>query len=149
MQKISAGGAFFQKRIFPVLWFGGIFFMFGLQFYEGKQFNPFSLLVLLLMCGGGFAVMKHLIFDLVDEVWDDGDVLVVRNHGLEARIPLSNIINVNCATSNKSRITLMLREETVFGREISFMPPPRFLAFSMHPVAKGLIERVDRARKAR
>ena len=31
------------------------------------------------MVGAGYFMMKKLVFDLVDEVWDDGDALIVMN----------------------------------------------------------------------
>jgi hypothetical protein len=39
--------------------------------------------------------MKKLIFDLVDEVWDDGRALIVKNDDREERIPFADIKNVN------------------------------------------------------
>ncbi len=41
------------------------------------------------MMGFGYFFMKNYILNLVDEVWDDGDALVVKNKGREQRIPLS------------------------------------------------------------
>ena len=38
------------------------------------------------MIGFGYFVMKKLVFDLVDEVWEDGDSLVVKNRGQEGHI---------------------------------------------------------------
>ena len=37
------------------------------------------------MMAFGFFIMKKLVFDLVDEVWDDGDTLLVKNRGQEER----------------------------------------------------------------
>ena len=79
---------FFYKRIFPVLWFGFLILIFLLiavpLFFGGKQTEPppYPMLVVpLAMIGFGYFFMKKLVFDLVDEVWEDGDSLVVKNRG--------------------------------------------------------------------
>ncbi len=43
----------------------------------------------------GFFIMKKLVFDLVDEVWEDGDSLLVKNRGREEHIALHDIKNVS------------------------------------------------------
>ena len=93
--------------------------------------------------------MKKLVFDLVDEVWDDGDALVVKNRGQEQRIAFSDIKNVNYSPFvNPPRVTLSLRRPTIFGEQITFCAPVRLVPFSTSPVINDLIERVDRARAA-
>lgn len=88
-----------------------------------KQQNDFAfLLIPALMAVFGYFLMKAFFY-LVDEIWDDGDALLVRNRGMETRIPLNNIINVsNASFTNPPRITLTLREPSVFGKEITFSP---------------------------
>jgi hypothetical protein len=41
----------------------------------------------------GFVLMRKLAWDLVDELYDYGDHLVVKNGGEEDTIALSNIMN--------------------------------------------------------
>lgn len=151
MRKISSGTTFFSKRVFPVMWFGFLaFFVVSAGFIGGNKFHPEMFIPPVFMAIIGFIVMKKLVFGLMDEVWDDGDALVVRNSGMESRIPLTNIINVSSSTfTNPPRITLMLREPCAFGKEITFSPPRKFLGFnfaSMHPVALDLIRRIDEKR---
>jgi hypothetical protein len=94
--------------------------------------------------------MKKLIFDLVDEVWDDGNSLLVKNRGQEQRIPLSDIRNVSYSPyMNPPRITLSLRRPTVFGDQITFSAPLRFVPFATSPVIDDLINRIDTARQQR
>jgi hypothetical protein len=93
-----------------------------------------------------------MLWDLVDEVYDCGDTLLVRNRGQEAMIPLSNIMNVNVSTfMNPPRVTLKLATPSILGPEITFSPAQRF---SFNPFARNesmeqLIVRVDRARSRR
>ena len=95
----------------------------------------------------GYFVMKKLVFDLADEVSDDGDSLVVRFGIEEERIPLSQIMNVSYSyMSNPARVTLTLRTPGRFGKEITFSPPQRFVPFAKSPIIADLIERIDAAR---
>ena len=97
----------------------------------------------------GYFIMKKLVWDLVDEVYDSGDYLLVKNHGSEVRIDLTNIMNVSATTLvNPRRIVLRLREPGKFGAEIAFSPAARFTLnpFAKNPVAEDSIVRVDRAR---
>ena len=97
-----------------------------------------------------YAVFRRLIFDLADEVVDEGDALRVRFGDEEERIPLAEIINLSYAgITNPPRITLTLRTAGRFGREVSFSPQQGFLSplFRPNPLVGELIERVDAARR--
>jgi hypothetical protein len=108
---------------------------------------PFIIMPALMVVIGYF-IMKKLVFDLVDEVWDDGSALVVRNKGREDRIALSNIVNVSYSEYvNPPRVTLMLRQPSNFGSKISFSAPVRFVPFAESPVVEELIRRADAARR--
>jgi hypothetical protein len=97
-----------------------------------------------------YAVLRRLVFDLADEVWDEGDALRVRFGEEEERIPLAEIMNVSYqGISNPPRLTLTLRSAGRFGREVTFSPPQSFLSplFRRNPLVDDLIERVDAARR--
>jgi hypothetical protein len=157
MRRISSKMTFFYKRIFPAVWFGFLTLLFLViaipLFFGGAQHDPppYPLLVVpLIMIGFGYFVMKKLVFDLVDEVWEDGDSLVVKNRGQEGHIALSDIKNVSYAPLiNPPRVTLAARVPTVFGSQITFMPPMRFVPFTTSPIIHDLIERIDHARQGR
>jgi hypothetical protein len=114
---------------------------------RGEGPSPAILILPLFMGVLGFVVMKCLVLDLVDCVWDAGTELVVRDKGLEDRTPLRNILNIGHANfSNPPRITLSLREPSRFGTECTFSPPLNFAFWKTHPLAQELIRRVDEAR---
>jgi hypothetical protein len=97
-----------------------------------------------------YGVLKKLVFDLADEVVDEGDALRVRFGDEEERIPLAEIINLSYSgITNPPRITLTLRTAGRFGREVSFSPQQSFLSplFRPNPLVNDLIERVDAARR--
>jgi hypothetical protein len=160
MRRLSSSLTFFYKRVFPVLWIGFLLIVFGLQFWAMQHARahapspPFFPLVLmpLFMVGVMFVLYRALLHDLMDEVWLDGDYLVVKNRGQQVRVALRDVMNVNATTmTNPRRVTLMLRTDSRFGRNLAFMPasPRGFLsAFKPDPIATELIERVDALRVA-
>jgi hypothetical protein len=154
MRRISSGWTFFYKRVFPIVWCGFIVLFFGTSLYHVSWSDgavlPF-LIVPFLMLGFGFYFMKKFVFDLVDEVWEDGgDALLVKNRDQQQRIDLADIKNVNyTALSNPPRVTLSLRRPTIFGEQITFCAPVRLVPFATSPLINELIERVDAARERR
>lgn len=151
MKRISSRSTFFYKRIFPLLWFGFIAFFATIPIWANHRSHhplPFAFLMPpAVMAVLGYVLFRYLIFDLVDEVWDDGDSLIVRNGGMEERVQLDNIINVGFSTlTNPERVTLTLREPGILGKEVTFSPPRRFLRFRRSPIVDELIARVDLAR---
>jgi hypothetical protein len=145
---------FFYKRVFPLVWFGFVLVFLAGGVYGtlvGKQAPPLPFLLMpVIMLVIGYIVMRKFVFDLVDEVWDVGDALIIKNGGREERIALSDIMNVSYTTvSNPPRVTLTLRGPSDGGREISFCPPVRFVPFAKSPIIGELIERIDSARRRR
>jgi hypothetical protein len=146
MLRISSSWTFFYKRIFPAIWFGVLFLFFGISLLAGKTPLPVLLVPLGIMAFGYF-MMKKLVLDLVDEVWDDGDTLLVRSGGQEERIALADIKNVSYSPFVKPpRVTLAMRRQTAFGDQITFCAPVRFAPWTTSPIIKDLIDRIDRAR---
>jgi hypothetical protein len=152
MRLVSSKMTFFNKRVFPVIWFGFLILFIGIALFSGAGRNapspvPF-LIVPAIMIVFGYFMMKKLVFDLVDQVWDDGDALVVKNRGQEQRVALSDVKNVSYSPyMNPPRVTLSLRRPTVFGDQITFGAPMRLIPFSSSPIIDDLIERIDRARR--
>jgi tellurite resistance protein TehA-like permease len=157
MRRISSKMTFFYKRIFPAAWFGFLILIFLLiavpLFFGGKQTEPppYPMLVVpLAMMGFGYFFMKKLVSDLVDEVWEDGDSLVVKNRGQEEHIAFGNIKNISYSQfMNPPRVTVVTRTPTTFGDKIAFFTPARFFPLSSSPLIDDLIDRVDQARQRR
>jgi len=152
MRRLSSRTTFYYKRIFPIVWFGilGIFVVVGASgALSGKGgFPPMFLIMPIVMAVVGYFFMKKLVFDLVDEVLDDGNALVVRNGDQEAHIALSEIMNVSYSPlMNPPRVTLSLRQPGIFGDRVTFCAPVRFVPFSTSPVIDELIARIDAARR--
>ena len=153
-KRISSRNTFFRKRVLPYLLFGVIALgvVLPLLLTRGKPNAPpwpllaAPLAVALIV----YVVLRKLVFDLADEVVDEGDALRVRFGADEERIPLAEIINVSYAgLTNPPRITLTLRNAGRFGREVTFSPQQTFLSplFRPNPLVNDLIARVDAARR--
>jgi hypothetical protein len=152
MQRISTPYTFSIKS-FPFVFFGFLaFFAFLLLINGALQKAPMFLVVVVVMAVIGFYSTKESRRDLVDEVDDWGDYLLVKKHGEENTVLLSNIINVNFSTDGggaSARITLTLASPGKFGTEISFAPPPKiYIGFPCrNEIAEDLLARADKARR--
>lgn len=151
MTKISRD-TLFHKRIFPVLWFGLIVLGFGVAMFAAPPRRPplVFALPLFIMVPIGYLLMRTLVFDLADEVYDCGDHLVVNKGAVSESVPFSNIMNVSATLLvNPPRITLRLIRPGRLGQEISFMPqrPMFYNPFGRNAIADDLIERAYRARR--
>jgi hypothetical protein len=150
MTRISSKMTFLQKRVFPVIWFGflAVFIVVALSVGgSGANVLP-GMVAPAVMAVIGFVIMKKLVWDLVDEVWDSGDALVVRNGGQEERIALADIMNVSySAMSNPQRTTLTLRRPSSFGDKVTFCAKTSFIPFASNPTIDELIRRIDAARR--
>ena len=152
MQTISATETFFHKRVFPAIWFGFLAVSFVIALSSGAvSKSPMFLMVPIGMSIFGFLLMRHLVFDLVDEVLDGGDHLVVRNAGREIQVLIADIINVSTSLAqNPPRVTLKLANPSEFGPEIAFMVKKDSVwnpFVTTCAVAEDLIKRVDAARR--
>ena len=158
MRRLSSSTTFFYKRVFPLLWVGFVLIISGVQFWavqharaDAPSESLFPLVLMpLFVVGVMFLLYRKLLHDLLDEVWLDGDWLMVKNRGERVRVALRDVMNVNATTmTNPRRITVMLRTDSHFGRNLTFIPasPRRFLSgFNPDPIANELIERVDALR---
>lgn len=152
VQRISSRQTFFLKHIFPVLWFvivAGFLLAIAASAQASRPVPVVVWIVPLLLLAVGYLIIRHLILDLMDEVWDAGDQLIVKNRGVEARIPLNDIVNVDLQwMSNPNRITLTLRQPCRFGKQVSFCPKGLYVfPFGKNPLAGMLVNRIDAARQ--
>ena len=99
------------------------------------------------MAAIGYSLMKNLVFDLMDEVHDEGSSLLFKNKGKSVWVNWADIKNVSYAiVVNPPRVTLSLRCKTEFGEEISFSPPARLIPFKKNKDILDPIDRIDRAK---
>lgn len=149
MKRINSSSTFFLKRVFPALWFGSLamFLMIAVLIPSEPGFGFVFALIPLVMAIFGYFLFKALLFDLLDEVYDEGDSLLFRNSGQEVRVYLKDIKNVSYVTiMNPPRVTFSVRSDTLFGKDLSMAAPTTFIPFKKNEEVAELIERIDRAR---
>jgi hypothetical protein len=153
MKRISSSMTFVSKRVFPAIWLGVVAIFLVVAVTSGAGARSFIFIIPpLVMIVFGVVLFRRLVWDLVDEVYDCGDSLLVRNRGREYVVPISEIMNVSASMlMNPPRITLRLANPGELGPDVTFMPPRTFSfnPFAKSEVAEDLIERVDRARRER
>jgi hypothetical protein len=153
MTRLSSTMTFFYKRVFPVIWFGflGIFMcIIGAEMIKKQNVEIIPLILGPLVMGiVGYLIVKWIILNLVDEVWDCGESVLIKNNGYEYRFALSDFMSVGYnGFINPPRVTLCLREPAEdLGTEIAFIPPFRILPYSTPPIVRDLMLRVDEARR--
>jgi hypothetical protein len=149
VRRISSGDTFFLKRIFPIIMAGFLIFVFGDYFIgvmRGQDKGPpvwFMIMMAPLTAIIAYGAIKKTALDLVDEVFDEGDSLLVRSKNQEGRIPLSDISEVSYMAS---RVTLTLRKSSAFGAEIAFLPKTGFATFIKSAEMKDLIKKIEAQR---
>ncbi len=153
MTRISSRATFWVKRVLPTVWFGFLALTALRTLAAGRYAQDALMLVgLVVLAIAGFVLIKELLWNLADEVYDLGDRLVVRNAGDEETIELSNVMNVNVSsTMNPRRITLRLVTPVKFGSEIVFSSGTGFTLnpFAKNKTAEDLMLRAYRARTQR
>ena len=136
MKRLSSNQTFFRKRVFPVVWFGGltaiIISMLLSEPKAGQSHWP-DMLIPLAFIVIGYFMMKFLVLDLADEVYDLGDSLLIRSRQQEVRVALSDIKHVACNNfTNPTRITLVLTKDCGLRSKVVFEPLTKYCGmFSM------------------
>jgi hypothetical protein len=151
---ISSRSTFITKWLFPIAWFGFLFFFIAQSLRDGTSGEDLLFVAVpVLMAVFGSFFFKALVWDLADSVFDHGTYLVVRRRGVEETISLDNIMNVSSTPfMNPPRITLRLVKPGAFGTHVSFSPKSSLFSlrfFSKNMVAEQLMERTFAARARR
>jgi len=150
MKKLTSKATFFHKRIFPAIWFGFLGFFLCVGLFTNASRNGPGIMFLVVPMGMaifGYFIMKKLVWDLIDEVYDEGTSLLFRNGGKEVRVNLKDIKNVSYSTmTNPPRVTLSIRYKTELGNELTFAPPASWIPFKKNEDIERLIDRIDNAR---
>ena len=139
--RISARATFFQKRVFPLL-FSVIA---GATILDSRRTNdvewPIALFQSCFAAAVLFAVVKATEWVYVDEVFDNGDRLIIRTGGREEEILFKDIREVKVEISRPAGIRIHLSRDSMFGSSIKFLPAVGFIRFSK--IANSLRSRVN------
>jgi len=150
MRRISSKLTYVYKRVFPAVWFGFLGLFAAIVVVASSAAGRWPPLPFLLVPAAiglfGYIVMDKLVFDLVDEVFDDREALIIGNGRRQERVDVRDIVNVGFSQFvNPPRVTLSLKKPSAFGSQVSFCPPVRLLPFSLNPLIGELIQRTKHA----
>jgi hypothetical protein len=125
MRKISSDATTAAAKAFPMLPGAGLVFMFCATGYEwtargGSAIAP--LLVLALLAALVWLTRKF-VWSLMDEVYDDGNCLIVKRGSTEDKLEFSDIEDaIDRSFSRPSKVVLRMRCKSKFGWSIAFVP---------------------------
>ena len=141
MRCISSPTTFWNKYAFPAI-FTAILAAFILPPFAvvgvTKNLMPF-LFYLSALIAVAYVFMSNGL-KLLDEVYDDGDALVMLNGKAQVRVALPNISDIQWSGL---RVKLTLRQPCAFGDRLVFLARRLPLTFSAPPEIDELIERVE------
>ncbi len=154
MKRLSSKTTYLLKTVYPIFLFGclGLFMVTALfQMSKGSNFYSLAsvmpIIMPLFMVAFFYFIMKKLVFDLINEVYDEGTSLLFKNGQKEVRVNLNEIKNVSYSVMvSPPRVTITLRRMTELGEDLSFSPPMSFIPFKKNPDIVELIDRIDKAR---
>lgn len=92
-----------------------------------------------------YGVVSATYDSLVDEVWDAGDRLVVRNNDQEFQIPLSDCKRLDYWSTRPPKATIRLHGRSPLGTHFVFEPRYRFHWYGTPPHIRALQERIQAA----
>lgn len=146
MHLISSSGTYYIKRIVPPAIGGVAVLALVAAYVAGSHVGWAGLLVAgvaVIAVPVGYLILSKTLFNVVDEVWDDGDALVIKDRGREARIALRDIADATYRSwFNPPRVTLRLWRPSVFGPQITFSAPVRVVPLTVNPAIDDLIKRI-------
>ena len=150
MTRIS-GSTVIHKKLLPL----GMFALLSVGLYQGfssfDSTQPFSqeLIVELLLLPFFVFVYKKICWELMDEVDDAGTEVIFRRGRQQQRVNIADVTNIySSKKSSPERVTVITRTTGEMGRKLGFVAPFRFNLSSTDPLLRGLIERVEQARRA-
>jgi hypothetical protein len=144
VSRISSRYTQFLKWAFPAFWFGGLAL---LMLDQGVFMVP------ALMMGAGWVFFKSFLWDVADDVRDEGEALRVRFRGEEETIAFADVLDVSLTRfTSPQRISLRLARPGRFGEQIVFIPNGNRLGSGLvggNAIAGMLAGKVARARSNR
>lgn len=144
MRKISSDAVPVLKRYAPLALVG--LFLSSIAVSPPRPGAPetgWLVAVSLAVTGFVYLLLRRLLFSLVDEVWDTGDALLVKNRGSEELVPYAAIRRMSYAQfARPQRARIELHAAGRFGSEIAFYPVGGYGRYRPDPVLEELIARI-------
>ncbi|QDU09404.1 GNAT family N-acetyltransferase [Gimesia aquarii] len=124
MKKISCRVTFFHKKLSPIIFLCALFYVMTMLVF-GVRGNPiFAIYFTPIIIIALWSILKSKELKVLDEVYDDGDSLLLRNSGKEIRVNLGDIKHISYGTKRSRRPTVIMnfRQDNELGTEVRFWP---------------------------
>ena len=150
LERLTTGSTTYWKYVFPTTWIGllGGFNVAAWLDLIGSPPAPMVLKIVLLVAWMVFSPFFIWWSRQMRHLWTDGDHLIVRPHGSDVRIPLTDIVDIQESRYRRVKeITIELRHDIPgVGRKIMVIAPLAWQKpFSDHP----LVTRIREMKKLR
>jgi hypothetical protein len=154
-KRISSRATVFYKRVFPFFWFGLLAVILAVM-ASALRHAPGAPMAMLLVpvavMALAYFLFRSLLSGLMDEVWDNGNELIVVNEDHVEHEPLTGIVNISYSGfTNPKRAVVMLRRPGRWGSKLAFIPlrsSIRILSLGDNEMVDELVRRIDEARRA-
>ncbi|MEX1666468.1 hypothetical protein [Zhongshania arctica] len=132
-------------RSFAKLWLG--FFAIACLFILAAEgVFSFGAFVCLFMLAVGFYYFKQTVWGLADEVWDNGDFLLVVKSGQQYQLFFNQIKSIKHTYPNhKHLITISTKYNNSFGRSVTFRAEKGYPVLKSPKILNSLQGRVYNA----
>jgi hypothetical protein len=145
VRRISSSMSYHLKRTIPLLILGALSAALAAALLNRPRVIE-TVMVFAVALVAGASLIYWFMRDVLDEVFDDGDRLLVRNGGVEETMLLRDVASVS-ALRNRTlvRVTLVMAAPEKFGGKIVFLARDTFLDAMPHgppALAKELESRI-------
>jgi len=149
-ERLTDGSTFYWSRVFPTLWMGLVGVVVALVWMDvlGDATAPLAVKTLVTAAWAAFSTLFFRMFGSLQDVWLDGDDLLVGDPRRGVRVSLREVREVEeSRLRHVKNITLKLTRPTPLGGAITFVPKglKTFLfPYASSPVADELRDRRQR-----
>ncbi len=147
MKQLSSGTTFFNKRIFPAVWFGGVIFIWlsaAFIMFLNRRIAEEGVMVLvipIIMMGFGFIFFKILFANTVDKAMYDEESILITSKGKEIRIPFLNIDHIEYVNNRPPKLDITLYcSDPELGKVISVLVKSCNVFLPKHPDVVEFLE---------
>lgn len=149
MKRLSSRVTLIYKWVLPAAWLLALLVAAAFAAFNGHWPDnlPTFGLVMVLAASSYFA-FDRMFWDMADLVWDRGDRLLVKHHGIQSVVVLSNIEAVTGLRLGRlRRVTLQLGQPVDGRKSLVFMTPRPLNPYAADRVREDLEQRARDARE--
>ena len=137
---------FFLKKVLPLIAYSFLttFLIVLILGTKGVFSKAILVIVHVFMFLFAHFLTKILFGDLVDEVYDEGEALLIKHKGKGIHVNIKDIVGISYpGIWQPNRMIFFFRNQTDLGLEVSFSPRMSMIPNIVHKDIKKLISRIN------